>query len=131
LHDCAPELCELRDGWRPVGALLTRCLRAVENLATRSADAVITVHEPYRRELVAKGVPPRKTIVVMNSVDEALLPGPLPASTTTANPFRVVYHGTLTPHYGVEGVVDAFSMIADRIPAATLDICGTGDSAQA
>jgi glycosyltransferase involved in cell wall biosynthesis len=132
IHDFAPELFELRYGSRPVGALLTKLLRAMEALATRLADAVITVHEPYRRELISKGVPGRKAIVVMNSVDEAVLPGSVGASAdATAAPFRIVYHGTLTPHYGVEGVVDAFAAIADRIPDATLEIYGTGDSAQA
>jgi glycosyltransferase involved in cell wall biosynthesis len=132
IHDFAPELFELRYGSRPVGALLTKLLRAMEALATRLADAVITVHEPYRRELISKGVPGRKAIVVMNSVDEAVLPGSVGASAdATAAPFRIVYHGTLTPHYGVEGVVDAFAAIADRIPDATLEIYGTGDSARA
>jgi glycosyltransferase involved in cell wall biosynthesis len=100
-------------------------LRMIERLAARIADAVITVHEPYKQELVARGVAPTKISVVMNTVDESLLP------TTRAAPaqhFRVVYHGSVTPHYGVELVVTAVADVRRCVPDVELDVYGSGDA---
>ena len=43
------------------------CLRLVERSACTLADRVITVHDAYRRELVAHGVPSERIEVVMNA----------------------------------------------------------------
>ena len=90
------------------------------------ADAVVTVHEPYRRALVARGTPAEKITVVLNSPEESLLPPPTPAPSAAG--FRIVYHGTVTPHYGLETLVEAFARITDRIPDATVEIYGGGDA---
>ncbi|MDP9223280.1 MAG: glycosyltransferase, partial [Actinomycetota bacterium] len=101
-------------------------LRVVERLAASWADVVITVHEPYRRELVRRGVRTEKLRVVMNSLDESLLPTPL--TRKHEGGFRIVYHGTVTPHYGVHLLVEAVAMIAQRVPEARLEIYGDGDA---
>jgi glycosyltransferase involved in cell wall biosynthesis len=102
-----------------VGGVLQR----IERLATMFADAVVTVHEPYRREMVARGVPETKVSLVMNSLDEDLLPPPIPR----ANGRRIVYHGTITPSYGVELLVQAAARIVDEIPDLRVEIIGEGD----
>src|SRR5262249_54367329 len=106
VHDLSSDMFQMRFGQGPGTGLADRVLRFVERAATRGADAVVTVHEPYRRELVRRGTPARKVTVLMNSVEESQLPS---AEDTTAkrNGFRVVYHGTITPPYGVDLVVRA------------------------
>jgi glycosyltransferase involved in cell wall biosynthesis len=128
IHDLAPDMFAMRFEHRPGARIADAALRVVERSATRLATTVITVHEPYRRELIARGVPPDKTVVVMNSVDERVLPPPAPAD---SNGFRVVYHGTVTPHYGVELVVDALRGLRESVPTATLGVYGTGDAVPA
>ena len=99
-------------------------------VATRVSDAVVTVHEPYRQELLARGVPDEKIVVVLNALDERLVPnGPPPVAEEGV--FRVVYHGTVTPHYGVELLVDAFAAVAGEIRGARLDVYGGGDAVPA
>jgi glycosyltransferase involved in cell wall biosynthesis len=126
VHDLSADMFAMRFGGQRWARLLERGLRLVERGAAAVADAVVTVHEPYRRELAAHGVPPDKITVVMNSLDEALLPqeprGPV------GEAFRVVYHGTVTPHYGVDLLLDAFASISVELPHATLEILGAGDS---
>jgi glycosyltransferase involved in cell wall biosynthesis len=100
-------------------------LQRLERLATAFADAVVTVHDAYRRELVAHGTPSEKATVVMNSLDERLLPSPKPRS---SQPFRVVYHGTVTPHYGVHLLVDAVAEAVERGVDLRVEIIGGGDS---
>jgi glycosyltransferase involved in cell wall biosynthesis len=126
VHDLASDMFAMRfDGWRGASAA-DRVLRAIERGAARTADAVVTVHEPYRRELISRGVPADKITVVMNSLDERLLPPP--ADATGDGTFRVVYHGTLTPHYGVELLVEAVARVAEDIRDLELAIYGDGDS---
>jgi glycosyltransferase involved in cell wall biosynthesis len=102
-----------------------RLLRALERWATRIADGVITVHDAYAQELVRRGVPPEKLTVVMNSVDERSLPAPVRPSDQR---FRIVYHGTVTPPYGLELVVEAVARLSSQVPDIRLDVYGAGDA---
>jgi glycosyltransferase involved in cell wall biosynthesis len=129
IHDLSPDMFAMRFGRSPGAGVADRVLRFAERLATSVADAVVTVHEPYRQELVARGVGVEKVTVVMNSVDESRLPGE-PRDTDNGS-FRVVYHGTLTPHYGIELLVEAVALVAPAIPSVTLEIYGEGDSVRA
>jgi glycosyltransferase involved in cell wall biosynthesis len=85
----------------------------------------VTVHDPYLRQLLARGAPAEKAAVVMNSIDERLLPPPKPR---TPGPARVVYHGTVTPHYGVHLLVDAVARDVEQGGDLQLEIIGAGDS---
>lgn len=126
IHDLAPELFAVRfDGRRGLG-LAVDALRLIERFAARAASAVVTVHEPYRRALEERGVPQDKITVVLNSLDERLLPSA--PSAPTENGFRVVYHGTITPHYGVDQIVEAVALVADEIEEVSLELFGDGDA---
>jgi glycosyltransferase involved in cell wall biosynthesis len=124
IHDPSPEMFAMRfpGGVGTVGSLV---LRRLERLATGFADAVLTVHEPYLRELLARGTPSEKVAVVMNGVDERLLPPPKPP---TAGPLRVVYHGTVTPPYGVHLLVEAAAQGVEQGLDLHVEIIGEGDS---
>jgi len=124
IHDPSPEMFAMRFPGR-VGVAAGLILRRLERLATAFADAVVTVHDPYLRELVARGTPAEKTAVVMNTIDERLLPPPKPR---TPGPVRVVYHGTVTPHYGVDLLVDAVARAVEQGVDMQLEIIGAGDS---
>jgi glycosyltransferase involved in cell wall biosynthesis len=125
IHDLAPDMFDSRFGGRRGAGAADRLLRVVERAATRFADHVLTVHEPYRQELISRGVPPERITVVMNSVDERLLP-PAPAPVEAG--FRIVYHGTVTPHYGVELLVGAAAEAARSVDALRLEVYGDGDA---
>ena len=60
----------------------------------------------------------------MNSPDERLLPSSRPKESDGA--FRVVYHGSVTPHYGVELLVDAAVVAGASVPNLRLEIYGNG-----
>jgi glycosyltransferase involved in cell wall biosynthesis len=127
IHDLSPEMFAQRFAGRPGAAAAERLLRLIERLATRFADEVVTVHEPYRRELVARGVPARKITVVMNTVDERVPPPQRPPSAGDDG-FRVVYHGTVTPLYGVELLVEAAGRVARDVPRLRVEVYGHGDA---
>ena len=124
IHDRSPDMFSMRFPGR-LGTKSKALLERLEQLATKFADVVLTVHDPYVRELVALGTPAEKTIVVMNSLDERLLPSPKPRE---AVPFRIVYHGSLTPHYGVHILLDAAAQIVEQGLNIRVEIFGEGDA---
>jgi len=126
VHDLSSDMFAMRFAGSPWARWAERALLLVERYACRIADVVVTVHEPYRRELERRGTPLDKTVVILNSLDEQLLPKTV--SKPTAAPFRVVYHGTVTPHYGVDLLVDAFADVAEQVPGAFLTVYGEGDA---
>jgi glycosyltransferase involved in cell wall biosynthesis len=123
IHDPSPEMFAMRFPGR-VGMAAGVILRRLERLATVLADAVLTVHEPYRREMIARGIPETKVAVVMNSLDERLLPAP---KLRPRGSLRVVYHGTVTPPYGASLLVDAAARLAVEVPELRVEIIGEGD----
>jgi glycosyltransferase involved in cell wall biosynthesis len=125
VHDLSSDMFMMRFERRPGARLAGRLLRLQERWAARLSTRVITVHEPYRRELVARGVRRDKVSVVMNTLDERLLPPPL--DTTGGREFRIVYHGTITPHYGVGLIVEAAAALRESVPRLTVEIYGEGD----
>lgn len=126
VHDLSPDLFETRFAGRSGARVADVTLRLVERLAVRLADEVLTVHDPYRQELVARGAPAAKVTVVMNSLDEELLPAP--STDRPGEEFRIVYHGTVTSWYGVELVVEALAAIGQSVPDAQLEVYGEGDA---
>ena len=126
VHDLSDDMFAMRFDNRRGAWLFDRILRLVESGATWFSDFVITVHEPYRRELASRGVPSEKTTVVMNTVDERLLPSA--RREPGDGSFRVVYHGTVTPPYGVSLLVEAVAGMVDHAPDVRLDVFGDGDA---
>ncbi len=126
VHDLSSDMVMMRFD-NAAGGIVDRTLTFVERLAAHASDAVVTVHEPYRQELGRHGIPIEKVSVVLNSLDEAVV------TTDTTPPaaaegFRVVYHGTITPHYGVELLVEAAARARGAIPDLRLELYGAGDA---
>lgn len=126
VHDLASDMFAMRFERRPGARLADQALRLVERWAARTSFAVLTVHEPYRRELAARGVPRENVTVVMNSLDERLLPPP--RSDAARDGFTIVYHGTVAPHYGVDLIFEAAGALRNRIPGIRVSIFGEGDA---
>ncbi len=129
VHDLSPDMFTMRFENAPEG-VAHRLLRLVERAAAAFADEVVTVHEPYKQELAGRGVPEDKITVVMNSLDERLMPDPATRQ-AKGDSFRVVYHGTVTPHYGVGLIVEAAAAVKTRHPDLVVDVYGEGDAVPA
>jgi glycosyltransferase involved in cell wall biosynthesis len=122
IHDFSTEMFQMRFRRKKGTNIAIRMLLGVERFACCVADVVVTVHDQYRQELIARGIPERKVVVVMNSLDSTLLP---PAEEPTANGVaRIVYHGTVTPRYGLDQLVRAAALLE----RALVEIYGAGDS---
>ncbi len=114
-----PFVFELRDLWPEsivtVGAmkfgLLTRLLEKVELFLYRSAARVVVVTDSFKENLVSRGVPPRKIVVVKNGVDLGVFDPSAPIAPDirahrTAGKFIVSYIGTVGLAHGLETIVE-------------------------
>jgi glycosyltransferase involved in cell wall biosynthesis len=130
IHDLSPHMFNVRFGGGLLGRQVEQILRLVERTSCALAHRVITVHEPYREELIAHGVPPEKISVVMNSpaADAVDVARAASANGNSPDGFVVAYHGTVTHWYGVDLIVEAVALLQDRVPQIGALILGEGDA---
>ena len=87
---------------------------------------MITVHEPYVRELRREGHRRDKAA----RRHECRRSGSLASRTTRfrRSTFRVAYHGAITPWYGVDLIVDALASISNELADFEFHLVGDGDA---
>lgn len=136
IHDRSPLMFGARYEGR-AARIGERALETVERMACALADDVVTVHEPYVRELEHNSVPRSKIAIVMNSPDPQRVERVKRASDAGGaddrtgpggkNEFVVAYHGTIDPWYGVPLLVDALAEAAELGDWRAI-ILGDGDA---
>jgi glycosyltransferase involved in cell wall biosynthesis len=126
LHEDMPEF--FRD--RFTGRLLRPLMPVVTGMSRASAavaDHLITVHEPLRELSIARGVPPDKIAVVMNSADPRLFD----PSRHERRPFmaggtlRLVHHSNLQRIYGLDLAIRGLATLPADLDWR-LDVYGDG-----
>jgi PEP-CTERM/exosortase A-associated glycosyltransferase len=106
--------------------------RAVETFALRRADAVTTICEGLRRDIVARGIDPAKITVIPNAVNAAEFAGPKPpdpalrqrlglAGKTVLGFFGSFYH-----YEGLHILLQALPEISRRVPDIRVLLAGGG-----
>jgi glycosyltransferase involved in cell wall biosynthesis len=127
LHEIFPEFARARFGGG-LGRMAAWIARALEGWSRRQADVVITVNEPIGRLLETRAARPGERIVVIHNAPatsefgEPAAPRPPHAD----GGVHLVYHGTLTPMYGVDLAVEAVARARTDGTPATLDVYGEG-----
>ena len=126
LHEDMPEF--FRDRFsapllRPLLPLVTAAAKASAALA----DELITVHEPLRQLSIARGVPPDKIDVVMNSADGRLFdPTRHERRAFMADgELRLIHHSNFQRIYGLDVAVDGLARLRAGLPWR-LDVYGDG-----
>jgi glycosyltransferase involved in cell wall biosynthesis len=130
MHEITPEFYISKygiaenSGWIPF-------LKYLEKISFNFADRVITINEPIEDLLVSRGLPRRKSTVIMNSADESrfAMYSQKPTAVDEAGGSKqivMMYHGTLTRIYGLDLAIEAFALSHQLMPAAELWILGSG-----
>jgi glycosyltransferase involved in cell wall biosynthesis len=126
LHEDMPEFFRDRFAHRALRPLLP-VVSGAARASAAIADQLITVHEPLRQLSIARGVPPDKIAVVMNSAD----PRVFDPRRHSRRPFmedgelRLIHHSNLQRIYGSGVLVEAVAMIGEGLPVR-LDVYGDG-----
>ncbi|HZQ08640.1 MAG TPA: glycosyltransferase family 4 protein [Anaerolineae bacterium] len=126
LHDLMPEFYCARFG-KTMKSMPVRLLIGQEQLAGRFAHHIITVTEPWRQTLIARGVPPTKCSVVMNVADTQYFRSQQKTARAHAGGLSLIYHGTLTARYGIDLVLQAIAQLHNELPDLRLTIHGRGE----
>jgi glycosyltransferase involved in cell wall biosynthesis len=116
----------------------SRAMRALESLEMtlyRNADAMVTVTETFRRELIERGIDAAKIHTVINGVDQGrYFPQPKPADLLRAldleGRFVVGYIGTQGLAHALHLVLEAADLLRGRPEIAFLFV-GSGADHQA
>jgi PEP-CTERM/exosortase A-associated glycosyltransferase len=111
--------------------------RQLENRVVAGADAVVTICQGLKDDLVTRGVAPGKITIMPNGVDLALFgtpPAPDPALADQlglgAGPV-IGFLGSFYPYEGLDDLIAAMPAIVAQVPGARLLLVGGGPAAEA
>lgn len=120
-----------------MGSLKYRLTRALENRVVARADAVVTICDGLKADLIARGTDPSRITVMPNGVDLTLFGKPLPRDGALARelgfedaagmPRPVIgFIGSFYDYEGIDGLIEAMGLLVKRHPEARLLLVGGG-----
>jgi PEP-CTERM/exosortase A-associated glycosyltransferase len=136
-----PLLYEIRAFWEDAavgngtgreGSARYRVTRALETRAAKRADAVAVICEGLRQDLVKRGVDPARIMVSPNGVDMGLFGKPLAPDPAFARSLGlegaevIGFIGSFYDYEGLDDLIAAMPMLAERRPQARLLLVGGG-----
>ena len=119
------------------GSAKYRLTRALENHVVTNADAVVTICEGLRGDLVARGTDPARISVMPNGVDLAMFGSPVPRDAALARALDlgegpvIGFIGSFYDYEGLDDLIAAIPELVRRQPDARLLLVGGGPRAAA
>jgi len=136
-----PVVYEIRAFWEDAavgnltgreGSLKYRLTRQLENMAVRGADAVMTICEGLRGDLVSRGFPAEKIGIMPNGVDLTTFGKPaerdeaLAAELGIGDGPVIGFIGSFYDYEGLDDLIAAMPMLVERHAGAHLLLVGGG-----
>ena len=126
LHEVFPEFTRSRfAGWK--GAIGEKMARALERWSRRQADVLLTVNHAVAEQLAGRPARGGERILVVHNFAD---PGEFGERRLTAGGsqsiIRLVYHGTLTPLYGLDLAIEGVALARARGLDIRFDVFGDG-----
>lgn len=127
-RDAMPESFVCKYGWSMKHPLI-RLLLWFERAALVLADRVVTVHEPFRQQAIARGARPENVCSFLNFPDPHLFDRSRvpPQPRDPAVSLHLMYHGTIADRFGLATALEAVSHLRGEIPGVRFTIYGDGD----
>jgi glycosyltransferase involved in cell wall biosynthesis len=135
----APLVYDIQDMWPDavrVSGMLTneKVIGVIDRwckLIYREADRIVVLSPGFKRLLEERGVPSEKIEIIYNWTFEADMATPrrdpvLELKLDLADRFNVVFAGTMGVSQGLDTVLDAARLVADRVPRAQFVFIGGG-----
>ena len=114
------------------GSFKYRLTRGLENHVVGGANAVVTICEGLRGDLIARGVDPAKLSIMPNGVDLGLFGQPVPRDPALAAALGlgdgpvVGFIGSFYDYEGIDDLIAAMPLLTARLPGAKLLLVGGG-----
>jgi PEP-CTERM/exosortase A-associated glycosyltransferase len=119
------------------GSVKYRLTRALENHVVAAADAVVTICEGLRNDLITRGVARERISIAPNGVDLALFGEPAPRDAALAAELAlgdgpvIGFIGSFYDYEGLDDLIAAMPALIARQPDAKLLLVGGGPCADA
>jgi glycosyltransferase involved in cell wall biosynthesis len=127
LHDLTPELFKSKWSAEKNGALM-QTARLAEKISCGFADHLITTSAGFQKQLVARGIPPAKITLVLNTADDHVFKTQSQRQwIKIEKSARLLYHGTVARRFGLHIAIEAVHRLRKTIPEAQLRIYGKYD----
>jgi glycogen synthase len=126
-EDAAVDLGHSREG-----DFRYRTTRALETALLRRADAVVTLCEGMRGELVARGIPAERITIVPNAVEPARLRSPGPKDPALLELLGLTgrtvlgFIGSFYHYEGLDLLIEAMPLLGEAVPDVALLLVGGG-----
>ena len=99
------------------------------NFTYRCANEIVVLSPGFKNRLIERGVPKDKITVIYNWCDETVLSGVKPnKSYLPPNGFNIVFAGNIGKAQGVESIIDAAEIVANKNLDANIIFVGDGIS---
>jgi PEP-CTERM/exosortase A-associated glycosyltransferase len=125
------------NGTGSAGSLKYRLTRELENRVVAGADAVMTICQGLREDLIARGTSPAKIGIMPNGVDLTLFGNPGPRDDALASELGIGsgpvigFIGSFYDYEGLDDLIAAMPVLLARHPDASLLLVGGGPMEQA
>jgi glycosyltransferase involved in cell wall biosynthesis len=123
IHDIVPELYVSKFQCKYDGVLF-KSLVKIETWACAFSDHVIASNHIWEKKLLSRSVSRQKCTTIINYPDPHIFYQR--SRTRTDKKFIMIYPGTLNWHQGLDVAIEAFDMIASKVPEAEFHIYGRG-----
>jgi glycogen(starch) synthase len=124
------------NGTGTAGSIKYRLTRGLESHVVAQADAVVTICEGLRRDLIARGTDPARITVMPNGVDLDMFGTPAPRNAALADRLGlgsgpvIGFIGSFYDYEGIDDLIAAMPMLIEREPDARLLLVGGGPMEQ-
>lgn len=132
-----PVVYEVRSLWMlnkkgkkgAIGLWTEKVLYSIELFVMRRATLVVAINDALKDELVAQKINETKISVIGNAVNTTLIDSlkqKISGTNLTGPKLNFGYIGTLTPHEGIDLLIEAFAEVNKEFPKSELFIFGGG-----
>ncbi|MEO9483354.1 MAG: glycosyltransferase family 4 protein [Ekhidna sp.] len=127
IHDSMPKVFVEKFKKGLVSSFTKSVLKFQERMSAAFADSVITVHEPYKQEVISQnGIPLDKIAVIKNLPDERVFQ-PIQYKLEEDDILQLVFHGTIAERYGLRTVISGLKIVSDAGLNFRFNVYGKGD----
>ena len=125
------------NGTGTAGSIKYRLTRGLESHVAAQADAIVTICEGLRRDLIARGTDPARITVMPNGVDLEMFGTPAPRDVALADRLGlgsgpvIGFIGSFYDYEGIDDLIAAMPLLIESEPDARLLLVGGGPMEQA
>ena len=125
LHDPMPELMESIYGLSEKSKFVN-LLKIIEKISIKYSNLIFTPNIAFKELFSSRSCRKDKIAIVMNSPEESIFDPnrEIPECNVRESEFRIMHHGSIVHRHGIDLLIEAFNIIKNKIPYATLEIYG-------